>query len=245
MKNNLHLDQVALKAFNIRNVNQAHILDLLTTVHCWADEMINDNKVYYWVARSVICEELWILDIKSDTAYRHLKKLADMGFIDYIKIGKKDCIRLTKKGKSYSTNRYVGNKSELKDNSETNPNKLGNKSENNSDLNPTYPTTNSDPTTKEPSKEKNTKASFKLLVDEIKASVPRKSKVTFTEKGLELYSRIEDKSKIKDNYISHQEDKEEFSQTLANYLLDYKAHSSKPKDTFDLSGKVYHEEDEF
>lgn len=149
MKYDIHVNQQQLRELGIRNVNQAHILDLLTSVSSWATEIIIDGKVYYWVARQKIADELWILNLKPDTIYRHLKKLVEYGLIDYIKQGKKDCIRLTEKGKKYHSGHYVGNESEKGLNSEMNPKKLGNESENNSDLNPTYNTTKYNHTTKE------------------------------------------------------------------------------------------------
>ena len=147
MKYNLYLNQVALKEFGINNVNQGLIFDLLTTASSWATPIIIDKEVYYWVARQKIVEELWILNLKADTAYRHLRKLAEFGVIEYKKQGKKDCIRLTIKGKRYLSTSYIGNESEKDTNSEMNPTKLGNESENNSEMNPTYNTTKSNTTT--------------------------------------------------------------------------------------------------
>ena len=112
----------AIKA-GIRNITTAHILDLLTTCSSWATPQERDGHVYYWVSRQSICRELPLLDIKPDTAYRHLKKLAELNLIDYQKDGKKDLVRLTTKGKKYHSagdkrhesddDPYVGFKSEL------------------------------------------------------------------------------------------------------------------------------------
>ena len=148
-KYTLFIDQRECMRLGITNINQAIIFDLLSSASKWAKTIVIDGEVYYWVARQAISKQLPILDLKPDTVYRHLKKLAELGVITHLKSGKKDCIKLTKLGKSY----YVGNKSELKEkpyvgnesendqNSEMNPSKLGNESENNSDLNPTYKTT--------------------------------------------------------------------------------------------------------
>ena len=89
------------------------------TASSWASHVIIDGEVFYWVSRSVIAEELWLLNLKSDTIYRHLKAIANLGIIEYQKQGKKDCIKITEKGRKYLTT------------------KLGNESEKNSDLNPT------------------------------------------------------------------------------------------------------------
>lgn len=99
-------------------------------------------------------------------------------------------------------------------------------------------------------KNKNTKTYFKHLVEDIESSVPRKTKVSFTEKAFKAYLLIKDKSQIKENYIKHQELKEQFSQTIANFLIDYETNikdlqTAKPKDTFNLGDKKYDEKDKF
>jgi len=154
MKYTLIINQPQAIALGITNINQAHIFDLLTTASTWAEPIIIENKVYYWVARQIIAQELILLNLKPDTIYRHLKSLSRIELIDYKKVEKKDCVAITKKGKLYASktseinpNHYVGNKSELEQNSEINPNKFGNKSEKNSEINPTYPTTIINPTT--------------------------------------------------------------------------------------------------
>jgi DNA-binding PadR family transcriptional regulator len=160
MRFNLHINQVKAVELGMK-LNQAHIFDLLTTASTWCKPINKGKKVYYWVSRTVICDELPLLDLKPDTVYRHFKTLHKLGLIDHQKDGKKDLIRVTEKGKKYlsdtmseinpktSKKHYVGNKSEKDDStmSEINPNKLGNKSENNSEINPTYHTTSIYPTT--------------------------------------------------------------------------------------------------
>jgi len=145
MKYTLIVNHKQALELGIRNINQAIILGLIADSHSWAETEIIDNEVYYWTARQKIAEELEILNLKPDSVYRHLKSLEKLGIIDYIKSGKKDCVKLTKKGKSY----YVGNKSEKYENSEINPKKLGNKSEKNSEINPTYKNTNTIRATKD------------------------------------------------------------------------------------------------
>lgn len=152
MKFTLVINQPQIIKLGVKNINQAHIFDLLTTCPAWASTEVVDGVVYYWVARQKIVQELPLLGIKSDTAYRHLKALSKLKLIEYIKLGKKDLIRLTKKGKKYhseSETHYVGNKSEKQQNtmSEINPKKLGNKSEYHSEIFPTYKTTNTNTTT--------------------------------------------------------------------------------------------------
>jgi len=126
VKYHLHINQAKAIELGIKNINQAHVFDLLTSASSWATPIEIDNTFYYWVSRQSICKELKLLDIKSDTAYRHLKFLADIKLIDYQKQGLKDCIRLTRLGKS-----YVGMKSE----------QTRNEIRTNSEINPIYPTT--------------------------------------------------------------------------------------------------------
>ena len=149
MKYTIYVNQAKAIDLGLTNINQAMIFDLLTTASTWAKPTTIDGEIYYWVARQAIVKELPILGLKPDTVYRHLKSIADLGIIDYKKDGKKDCIRVTNKGKSYLSNTmsetnpsaYVGNESELPLNTEMNPSKCGNESENNSEIDPTYPTT--------------------------------------------------------------------------------------------------------
>ena len=126
MKYHLHINQSKAIELGIKNVNQAHVFDLLTSVSSWATPIKIEDQFYFCVSRTKICEELQLLAIKPDTAYRHLKFLADIKLIDYRKDGLKDCVRLTKLGKS-----YVGNESEL----------TRNEIRTNSEINPIYPTT--------------------------------------------------------------------------------------------------------
>lgn len=110
----------------VKNVSQAIVLDLLTSCSSWASPVEHHGKIYYWVSRQSICRELPLMKMKPDTAYRHLRSLAQLGLIDHQKDGKKDLVRLTAKGKRYHSYRpsdgqdlnqphYVGKKSELSD----------------------------------------------------------------------------------------------------------------------------------
>lgn len=131
MKYTITINQKQAVELGLTNINQIIILDLLSTASTWAKTEIIEDEVYYWVARQVISSELTVLNLQPDTVYRHVKALAENGFIDYVKKGRKDFIKMTKKGSSY----YVGNESELT------ASKLGNESETNSEMNPTYQNT--------------------------------------------------------------------------------------------------------
>ena len=108
MKYTLTINQKQALKMGMNNINQVIILGLIADAHSWATPEMIKKEVYYWTARTKIAEELPLLKLQADSVYRHLKSLAKLGLIDYKKIGKKDCVKLTKEGKKY----YVGNKSE-------------------------------------------------------------------------------------------------------------------------------------
>jgi uncharacterized phage protein (TIGR02220 family) len=110
------------------------IFDLLSSASSWAKTIIIEEETYYWVARQVIVEQLPILSLKTDTVYRHLKALKELGLITYVKFGLMDCINITEKGKTYQ----FGSKS---DDSEVNNEQVGSKPRNPAEANPTYKTT--------------------------------------------------------------------------------------------------------
>ena len=119
------------------NANQGALFDLLNQASSWAKEIVIEGKVYYWVSRNAVIEELPLFYAKPDTVYRHFVDFSKKELIEYLKHGDKDLIRLTEHGKTW--NEF---------NSEINPT-LGNKSEQtrisirkSSDLNPTNNNTN-------------------------------------------------------------------------------------------------------
>ena len=156
------------------NANQAALFDLLNQAASWAEEVIVDGVVYYWVSRNKVLEELPLFYKTSDTVYRHFAELDEKGLIIYLKQGKhgdKDLIRLTEKGKSW--NEFKPEK--IRDNSEINPSlgdELGNKSEitrkqirDNSEINPTNNNTNYKNTTDHNNKKTTQKNSLALLAE--------------------------------------------------------------------------------
>ena len=156
------------------NANQAALFDLLNQAISWAEEIIVDGVVYYWVSRNKVLEELPLFYKTSDTVYRHFAELDEKGLIIYLKQGKhgdKDLIRLTEKGKSW--NEFKPEK--IRDNSEINPSlgdELGNKSEitrkqirDNSEINPTNNNTNYKNTIDHNNKKTTQKNSLALLAE--------------------------------------------------------------------------------
>jgi len=146
MKYNLYVNQVMAIELGIKNINQAHVFDLLSTASTWATTIDIDGEIMFWVSRQKVCRELELLSIKPDTVYRHLKALDDLGLINYKKDGLKDCISLTTLGKTYHSD------TPMSPMSETNPSEevpyVGNESEQtrkqireDSEIDPIYPTT--------------------------------------------------------------------------------------------------------
>lgn len=187
MKYTLNINQAQAIELGISSANQALIFDLLTSAATWAKPEIIGNDVFYWVARQTIANELELLKLKPDTIYRHLKSLAKIGLINYKKVGKKDCIQITKKGQKY----LIKDKNSTM--SEINPSKFGNKSEKNSEINPTYPTTNSNQYTNHPLSER---VNFKKFKEEVS-----KTELQFSLPGKLDYSKEHRGFKIKNGLI--------------------------------------------
>ena len=101
MKYTLHLDQKKAIELGITSLTQGMIFDFLTTVGTWAEPLQIEGVTFFWVARQKIVEEMPILQLKTDTVYRHLKALNDLGLIEYTKDSAKDCIRITLRGQAY------------------------------------------------------------------------------------------------------------------------------------------------
>jgi DNA-binding transcriptional ArsR family regulator len=101
MKYTLAINQKQAIELGIKNLSSAIIFDYLTTCATWADTVVINNEVYYWVARTKIIEEIPLLDLKPDSVYRHLKILSKLGLIEYKKQDKKDIIKITKLGSKY------------------------------------------------------------------------------------------------------------------------------------------------
>lgn len=153
MRYNTYINTVKCMEWGL-NANQGALFDLLNQLSSWAKESIVGDAVFYHISRNKVIEELPLFYSKPDTVYRNLKKLEDIGLVEYLKEGKKDLVKLTEKGKEW--------------NSEINPN-LGNESEKprneirkNSDLNPTYNITSNNNTNN------NKKEKSVLTVDDLK-----------------------------------------------------------------------------
>ena len=101
------------------NPNHAALVCALNQAHTWAEASVIDGKMFFWVSRKRVMDELPGFFTKSDTVYRAFRHLADKGLIEYIKQGDRDMIHLTEKFKKWN----VAPRSEI------NPNYLGNESD--------------------------------------------------------------------------------------------------------------------
>lgn len=128
MRYNIIINQIKAKEWGL-NLQQASVFSFFYELPSWAESIIEDDKIYYFASKNKAVEELPILTEKKDTMYRIYKQIEEKGLISVIKKDGKDYILITDKGKSWNDFKY---------NSEKNPNKLGKKSENNSEKNPTY-----------------------------------------------------------------------------------------------------------
>ena len=59
------------------NGTQGALFSLLYEINAWAKEEIIDNKVYYFISRNKILDEMPLYYEKTDTIYRHLKVLKE------------------------------------------------------------------------------------------------------------------------------------------------------------------------
>lgn len=120
------------------SANLCILFDWMYGVPAWAEHVIVNDEIFFFASKNKAISDLVILTDKIDTMYRYYKQLEDKGLIIIKKIGDRDYIRLTEKGKKwdrFERGLVVGNKSE---HSEINPSEVGNKSEKRSEINPTY-----------------------------------------------------------------------------------------------------------
>lgn len=125
------------------SIQEAYLFDWLFSLPSWADKAVVENEIFYFASKNKAVNELPMLTDKPDTMYRYYKSLQQKELILISKIGGKDYISLTEKAKQWN-----GNKSEHSENNPSNGkvfrSKLGNKSEGNSENNPTYNNTKED-----------------------------------------------------------------------------------------------------
>lgn len=138
MRLTIYFNQVRMIEWGL-NPNHAALVCALNQAHTWAEASVIDGKMFFWVSRKRVMDELPGFFTKSDTVYRAFRHLADKGLIEYIKQGDRDMIHLTEKFKKWNVaprseiNPNLGNepepRNEIRKSSEINPNYLGNESD--------------------------------------------------------------------------------------------------------------------
>lgn len=110
------------------NIKQAYLFSWIYELPSWAETNTIDGEVYYFSSKTKIIEELSLISDKVDTIYRYLKNLEEFGLIKIKKLGIKDFVLITEKGKTWNSekNPTLGEISEetrkkIRDNSEKNP----------------------------------------------------------------------------------------------------------------------------
>lgn len=125
------------------NINLGALMDLINQAYTWAEPVMLDGRLYYWMSRNKVIAEIPSAYSKADTVYRAFRTLKEKGLIYYTKQSKRDLVALTEKGKTWNVvgttigDAILGNKSDEIANSEIDPSKFGNRSENNSEIDPT------------------------------------------------------------------------------------------------------------
>lgn len=142
MKYSSYIDNVTSEKWGL-NVQSAYLFSWIYDLPSWAETITTPDGIFYFASKSKVIEEIPLLTDKIDTVYRYYKFLEEFGLIILRKIEGKDFIKLTEKAKEWGRD-DLGKKSE---HSEKNPDLFGFKSENGSEKNPTYKTTNTDKTT--------------------------------------------------------------------------------------------------
>lgn len=156
MRYNSYINNIKSKEWGL-NIQQAYLFSWFYELPSWANHITLENEIYYFASKNKACEELPLLTNKLDTMYRYYKQLEEKGLIIIKKVDGKDYVSLTKLAKQWNS------KSE---DSEINPNTLGNLSESNSEINPTNNNTN----IYNNNKENNKKEKFLKFYSEIKNS---------------------------------------------------------------------------
>ena len=146
MRYTISINQVKTREWGL-NMNEGALMDLINQAYSWADPVMINGNLYYWMSRNKVIAEIPTAYSKPDTVYRAFRTLAQKGLVLYTKQGKRDLLALTAKGKKWNVegttigDAILGYKSDLIGNSEIIPSKFGNNSENYSDRNPTYKNT--------------------------------------------------------------------------------------------------------
>jgi len=108
-----------------------------------------------------------------------------LGYLDYVKDGKKDLVKLTPKGKELFSAKHSDVNPNIENNSDLNPNHyVGFESENNSDINPTYNTTKEENNNTDNIKNKQKESPTKNLTPNKR--INKKDEIIYYLKSLDL-----------------------------------------------------------
>jgi len=121
------IDNITSKKWGL-SLTEAYVFSYIANCVTWTDPLPVGGDIYYFLSKTVVTKELALISDKIDTIYRIYRSLQSKGIITIKKIDGKDYVKFEKKAASW--NKFSD--------SEINPNELGNKSENDSEINPTY-----------------------------------------------------------------------------------------------------------
>lgn len=126
MKYNILINQAKALEWEL-NLSEAAVFAFVYELPSWAESMHIDGQPWYFASRNKAIEEVPIITSKPDTMYRLYKSLQDKGLIKWQKVGEREYIQVTDKGKTWNkVHPSLGKKSEqsrkiIRDTSEKNP----------------------------------------------------------------------------------------------------------------------------
>jgi len=126
MKYNILINQAKALEWEL-NLSEAAVFAFVYELPSWAESMHIDGKPWYFASRNKAIEEVPIITSKPDTMYRLYKSLQEKGLIMWQKVGEREYIQVTDKGKTWNkVHPSLGKKSEqtrkiIRDTSENNP----------------------------------------------------------------------------------------------------------------------------
>lgn len=126
MKYNILINQAKALEWEL-NLSEAAVFAFVYELPSWAESMHIDGQPWYFASRNKAIEEVPIITSKPDTMYRLYKSLQEKGLIKWQKVGEREYIQVTDKGKTWNkVNPSLGKKSEqarkiIRDTSGKNP----------------------------------------------------------------------------------------------------------------------------
>ena len=126
MKYNILINQAKALEWEL-NLSEAAVFAFVYELPSWAESMHIDGQPWYFASRNKAIEEVPIITSKPDTMYRLYKSLQEKGLIKWQKVGEREYIQVTDKGKTWNkVHPSLGKKSEqsrkiIRDTSEKNP----------------------------------------------------------------------------------------------------------------------------